>query len=229
MASSDYDFNITRNDIVRAALRKIGAGAQDAPASSSQLTEAVQTLNVMVKSWQSQGVFLWTESWKKIDMVASTAEYVLATAFTDANIFNIRSAYLRQGGDTDLAVDIITQEQYAAIPDKTVTGRPYSLVFNRDLTPSVTLYPVPSDSTYDLYLLCESKLKDFDSTTGNPDFPSNWMNALIYGLAAELADEYMIPLPERQWIRSLAGRYFIMAKQKSNSERSTYNYLEPSY
>ena len=42
--------------------RKIGAGAQDAPASSSQLTEAVQTLNIMVKSWQSRGVFLWNQS-----------------------------------------------------------------------------------------------------------------------------------------------------------------------
>lgn len=33
------------------------------------------------------------------------------------------------------------------------------------------------------------RLQDFDASTDNPDFPARWMNALIWGLAAELAPE----------------------------------------
>ena len=51
---------------------------------------------------------------------------------------------------------------------------------------------------YDIYIRYQAPYEDFDSGTNEPDFPQEWFQALIYGLAYVLAPEYGVPLEERQ-------------------------------
>ena len=50
---------------------------------------------------------------------------------------------------------------------------------------------------------------DFDAASNNPEFPIEWGNVLVWGLAAELASEY--GLPERE-----QGRIWQVAEFKLN-------------
>lgn len=228
MASSTYDFTLNRNQIVNAALRKLGVlGLTESP-TAEMTANASEALNAMLKSWQSRGVLLSTESWQKIDLVSGTATYDLATEITDDDVFNIRQAYVRQGtGDSEL--DIISQAEYGRINVKTTSGTPFALVINRTTSPSVTLFPVPNSSTDDLYILCEEKLADMDSATASIPLESFWLNALIYGLAVEVGPEYGVISQIFQFLVQKAEREFRMAKSKTNNERVTYPHLAPSY
>lgn len=57
--SASYDFVVTRDDIISAALRKLGVLAEGQSPSTNQLTAASQALNVMLKAWKSDSLPLW--------------------------------------------------------------------------------------------------------------------------------------------------------------------------
>lgn len=57
--SGSADFNNTRNDIINAALRKLGQLAEGETATSQQISDASGDLNRLVKGWQAIGLHLW--------------------------------------------------------------------------------------------------------------------------------------------------------------------------
>ena len=51
---------------------------------------------------------------------------------------------------------------------------------------------------------CQFLPDDFDTAADNPEFPIEYGNALVWGLAAELASEYGLPPQEIQYLESKA-------------------------
>lgn len=60
--STSTDFIMTRDDIIRTALRRVGALAEGEQPSAQTMKDAATTLNLMIKYWQSKGINLWTLS-----------------------------------------------------------------------------------------------------------------------------------------------------------------------
>lgn len=52
----------TAKEIVRAALQEIGVADAEQPLDDIQFNDGIRDLNYMVKSWQSQGLHLWTKT-----------------------------------------------------------------------------------------------------------------------------------------------------------------------
>ena len=52
----------TARDIVNGALRLIGEVDANQSADASQTQDGLEALNYLVKSWQSQGLHLWTKT-----------------------------------------------------------------------------------------------------------------------------------------------------------------------
>jgi len=59
--SLSSDFDLTRNELLAAALRKVGAIAQGESASAEQVSEASEALNILVKN--IEGFRLWKREW----------------------------------------------------------------------------------------------------------------------------------------------------------------------
>jgi hypothetical protein len=57
--SGSYDFGITRNEIINAAFRLIGVLGTDQTASATMISEAAESLEMMIKAWQGRGYGLW--------------------------------------------------------------------------------------------------------------------------------------------------------------------------
>ncbi|MDB4312210.1 hypothetical protein N9937_02145 [bacterium] len=57
--SGTTDFNSTRDEIIRRALRIVGATPQGSTPSATEVTNAAEALNVFVKTLQNQGINLW--------------------------------------------------------------------------------------------------------------------------------------------------------------------------
>lgn len=59
-----YDFSMTRNQIVTAALRKINVAEQGQDPTATQISEGANRLNQIVMAWQNEGINLWTLDWR---------------------------------------------------------------------------------------------------------------------------------------------------------------------
>jgi hypothetical protein len=140
----------------------------------------------------------------------------LASAATSGNVVftytakinrpqRIISAYRRSISGQDTPIELIARGDYADLSNKSTTGKPIQAFFDPQLTAgSLYLWPTP-DLTTDVVRFWYSRpLEDFDAATDNPDFPIEWGEALIYGLAERLCDFYRAPIATKQMLKAEA-------------------------
>lgn len=187
--STSYDFTVTRNQIIARALRICGALAYGEDATPEQESQASEALNSFVKSLEGDGIRLWTTvnysgTLTSTGTIALNAEYV-----------GLESLFIRISG-ADTPMQMITAEDYDLIVDKSAAGQPEKAYWMHSASGG-TLYfhPIPATGdTYSIYGRMLRKLGDFDILSDNPDVPSNWLDAVVYGLAAQLSYEYGLDL-----------------------------------
>lgn len=225
MALAEYDFNLTRNEIIERAYRIIGKLSVGETMSAEMLQQAIIALNSMVKSWQSRNVFLWTLKDFTQTLTAGVTSYSLASS--DPPFYAIDSAYLRID-NSDRPMDVASWRQYTDIYDKTVAGDPTLVALNNAITPTMYVWPVPSQ-TRTMYFTGLVKLKDFDSAGQNPDFPVRYLEALTFGLAHKLACEYGLPIAERRELERLAQQEFGESKAGETRERAEFEFVSGAF
>ena len=222
MASTDFDFIQERNALIEQALGKVGALTLGEVMSAEQVLQGARVLNSMIKHWQSKHIHLWT-------IQEHTESAVAADSFalpTDPGVIAIdRAAYLND--TTEEPIKIISYREYKEIPDKDTAGNPTVICVAPEANPTAYLYPVP-DTALDIKLSLITRLKDWESNTESGGFISVWGDALVYGLASRLADDYGLPLAERQHYQRLAETYFLEAK-RLDRDWAESDFMEGSY
>lgn len=227
MAATEYDFSQTRDQIIKRALRIVGELADDSVPSSNALSDASDALNAMVKRWQNDSIFLWTVNMTTLTLAADTRSYSLPT---DPRILAIDAGYIVNPTTdlNDIKLRQISFSDYNDTYDKTSVGTPtHFSVDNVIPTPKVYLWPVPYQEMTFKYSGI-AYLKDMDSGTDAPNFPSRWIDALVYGLADALSDEYLLPMTERDRITSKAITYKTEGKL-GNRSTSESDFIEGAY
>lgn len=224
MSLAEYDFNLTRNEIVERAYRIIGKLSMGETMSADMMAQAVIALNAMIKSWQSRNVFLWTIREFTQSLVSNTPSYSLAAV--EPPVYALDSAYLRIDND-DRLVDVASWRQYTDLNDKTTKGDPTLVAINNAITPTLYVWPVPTQART-LYYTGIVKLKDFDSAGQTPDFPVRYLEAITFGLAHKLACEYGLPLQERRELERQAQSEFQEAKS-GERERAEFEFVTGAF
>lgn len=202
-----YDFIQTRDQIIKRALRIVGVLADGDTPTTDQVNNAADALNAMVKRWQNEHVFLWTLTDYQPTIVAGTPNYSLSAQ----NFNGIHKVFRRDSSGYDFQLEIIKYSEYLEIVTKSLQGYPEKVAFDGKLSSSIYLYPNPSQ-VFDIHVVGIKLLADFDAAGDSPDAGSNWIDALVYGLADSLADEYILPSTERQYIHAKAETFKQSAK-----------------
>jgi hypothetical protein len=206
MSPTDYDFNLTRTEVIDRAYRIIGALGPGQCANGNMQEQGRIALNSMVARWQSDHIFLWKQNTYTTALLTNTASYQLVS---DPEILTVDEAYIRiNNNDTEL--EIIGWDEYIDLPNKQNKGDPV-LIAVQPGTSFVTVYtyPVIDNATgKDLFFRVTEKLKDFDSASQSPEMRSAWLDALSYNLAYNLADEYSLSISERQHIGAKANEFY---------------------
>lgn len=68
-------YTVTRDDIIKAALRGVGKLAQGAVPSTEDFLNCAQALNLLVKNWMGKGATLWKIQELTLPLVASVVRY----------------------------------------------------------------------------------------------------------------------------------------------------------
>lgn len=280
--SGSVNFSVTRDDIIKASLRKIGQlGGGETPAADDT-TDAAFALNLMIKAWSVNGFQLFAQQqatvflqqnvhryllgpsgdhgthsytsttikvaaaanattidvvsttgmaasdyigfeldsgashWTTVSSVTDSDTVVIATGLASAAAVGnavwfyrtkmyrpLRIAYAYTSNldnNSDLEVEIIKErEEYFGIYDKTVNSNP-TRIYYEPLLSNGALYTNYEQTNVNevLKLVYQRPAEDFDAATDNPDFPQEFYENLVYGLAIRLAPDYGVPVVQRQ-------------------------------
>lgn len=189
-SSGTYAFSITNGEIVLDAYERCGLIASQL--EQKHFFTARRQLNLMLASeWSNRGINLWKVELISQLLTAGTAAYTLP-----ARVIMMLDAYrsTNQGAvdQTDIYISPISRDDYAAYPQKATSGPPNQYYFDRTITPTVTLYPVPdSADTYYLNYYAWVQAQDASITSGQtPDLPVRWYDVACAGLALRVSRPY---------------------------------------
>lgn len=182
-------FSESRDDLISESLENLGAiepgGIRDAT-NSNLFTMGERALNRLVKSIDTDGgVRLWHFQRRTYTTVAGTASFAVAS---DVLAVDGPCRYTRSGATAALQALPMSRDDYMALADRTTAG-PATQYYVESLLGTTTIYlwPVPADAgdTFE-YAAC-IRGADFVTGADTPDFPSEWLTCLVYGLTVELA------------------------------------------
>ena len=203
--SASTNFSVSRDDLIKGALRKIGVVAQGESPTADQITEGAFALNLLVKAWQADGMPLWALRTTTVPLTTDVNSYEIGTGKTvntDKPLKVIQAWNRNTTSNVDVPMRIITKQEYSILGNKTTAGNPIQ-VYYEPLRDSGILHVFPTPSATDasaqqLYITHQRPYEDFNASTDTPDFPQEWYMAVLYGLAVALASEYGLPIDQRQ-------------------------------
>ena len=193
-------------------------GIRNTSILQEHLESARMASNLMLGRWASQGVNLWAVDLQTTTLVQGTATYTV-----DASTVVMLDAYVTTGTGTSAINRIImpvSRTEYASYPNKTQQGFPTVFWFDRLLSPTVTLWPVPDGNEVSLSYYRVRQIQDANLQNGaQVEVPAYFLEAFSLGLAARLA---MIWAPDKvQLLKPAADEAYNIAAAQ-NIETSQY-------
>lgn len=90
----------------------------------------------------------------------------------------------------DIPITRISREEWINYPQKNQTGRPSSFYVNRQINPTITLWPTPTGPYNNLFYTRVCEMQDLGSLTQMPEIPQRFFEAFSTGLAFKLSPKY---------------------------------------
>ena len=137
---------------------------------------------------------------------------------------DVLEAVIRRSS-SDLGISRIGRGDYLDTPSKTTQGRPSQFYVDRLITPTITLWPSPENSTDELIYYRVRRIQDADAGVNTADIPFRFLPCLTAGLSYYLAIK---KAPQRiTLLKQIYDEEFMMAASE-DSERVALR-LVPSY
>jgi hypothetical protein len=229
-------WQMTSNEIIDAALRKIAAISSGVSATSANRTDALQALNAMLKTFQTKGMPLWAIKEHSFALTA-TRSYAIGAGQTVATPAPLKvvQAYIKHTTDlTSVPLLINNRNDYNTNqPASTTTGVPVELEYiipGQTQIGTIRIWPLPDSDTItnkQITLVYQRPFEDMVNTTDNVDFPQFWHEAIIYGLAVRIAPEFGVPIKDRTILKAEAKEFLDDALSFGTEEGSIF--VMPDY
>jgi hypothetical protein len=181
-----YNFNPGLGEITIYAYMNVGI--RPTALLQEHMEAARMAANMMCARWANQGVNLWAVDLIEVTLVAGQDTYPV-----DSNTVVMLDAYARHDDGTSPPIDRplmpISRSEYASYSNKTVQGAPTVFWFDRTLSPTFTVWPVPDGQTVQKIKYYRVRQLQDSSMAGNTqvEIPYLWLEAFADGLTYRLA------------------------------------------
>ncbi len=176
--SSSRDFDLDVGELIEEAYERCGLEMR----TGYDAKTARRSLNLMFADWANRGLNLWTVKQATVSVSSGTASYTLL----DATVVDLLEVVLRNSSGTDFTLTQMSRSEYLRIPNKTSTGQPSQYFFDRQVTPTITLWSTPDDS-YTLVFYYVRRIEDADALVNTTDAPFRFLPCMAAGLAYYIA------------------------------------------
>lgn len=221
--SGTTDFNPS---IANLTLYAFGlCGIRRTELTQQHMEDARLASGLMLTDWDNETPNLW-----KVDLVTQALTQGVASYNVDADTVTILDTYIRQNDGAsnqyDRIIWPISRTEYASQPNKLQQGTVTTFWYDRLISPTITLWQVPDNSTDELVYYRVTRLDDANQANGETvDLPSRWLNAFAYGLGARLADMYAPDRADRLLARATLA---LTTAKEQDTETNDTLYFGPS-
>jgi len=176
-------FTVTRDDIIKAALRNLGAlGVGETPITEDY-TNCSQALNIMIKGWAKKGLPLWVTTQLAIPLTAAKITYTIGPTAVPAYDVTalkplrlIEGTFIRDSNGVDTPLTLISRQEYNALGSKSSASVPNQVYYDPgDVFGTIYVFGYSVDATHTMYAQTQRQFYDMTSGSDNFDFPSEWL------------------------------------------------------
>ena len=224
--SGTTTWQMNRDAVITAALRKLAVISGNATPEAYQITNAAEALNAMIKGFYADGMPVWAIKSYTFTPVVGQALYQIGPSkeFAVPMPLKVLQAWRNTSSSvSNIPMNIYTNYNYDLLPLSNAQGTPINLYYQPLSTyGEINLWPKPQDTSVTITIRYQRPFEDMNASTDDFDFPSYWSEAIIYGLASRLAPEYGIPLQDRQVLKAEAKEFHETALLFGTEEGSFY-------
>jgi len=180
--SGSKDFELDVADYIEEAFERCGLELRTA----YDLRTARRSLNLLLAEWANRGLNQWTIQEKTIAMVEGTTTYNVDSSVSTAAI-DVLDAFVRQtvnSENSDIQMTRLSRSEYSAVPNKSTQGQPLQFFLDKQISPTISVYPTPDEtSKYTIHLNVLTRMDDVDAATNTLQMPFRFYPCLAAGLA----------------------------------------------
>jgi hypothetical protein len=174
--------------------------------------------NLLQVEWSNKGPNLWTVGEQIIPIDESAATYPIPS--TAIMVLNVTIGTGDPPNEQELTITPMTRQEYTMQPNKMQQGRPTSFWYDRQISPSITLWPWPNQA-YTMHVWSFGQQMDaVQRAAMQLEVPYRWLDAAAAGLAARLAVHYAQDLEEQR--QGQADKAYQIAATQDTEDGSIY-------
>lgn len=227
--SGTYAFDVTRDQVIDAALRTLGVLSAGESPTTEDRTNCAFALNLILKNLPIETWLLWCYVDIAIPLVTSTESYTIGPTGDVVGIrpLRIAKAWMRDPNNNDIPMTQLARQDYDMLTPKNAPGIPVNYYYDPQLINGVLhTWPVINEAGYTMYISVQRTIQDVASTgaasTETFDLPQEWFQPLRWMLADELSHEYVLNLQKVDMIHSRAEMWKEKMANYSREEEAVY-------
>jgi hypothetical protein len=187
-------------DLIASSLRLIGAIATGETMAANESADGLVILNQMLDGWNAERLMVFVITSNTFSLTPGTQTYTVGTGGN----FNIpRPARIARTSIVNLSnpvqplelpIDMLTFEQWQAIPVKNIQGSLPTVVYDDGAFPlrNLSYWTIPSVPV-NTVLYSWTLLTSFPDLSTDIEFPPGYFEAIRYNLAIRLGPEWLGP------------------------------------
>jgi hypothetical protein len=198
--SKTYDFNPSLGEMVLEAFSRIGVRPSEV--TQQHIQNARVSANLVLAEWGNLEPNLWEVGLQTSPLIQGTETYSV-----DSQTVTILDLYITtsiSGTPNDRYISPISRTEYASYPNKTQQGFPTVFWFDRLISPTITLWPVPDgNGPYVMNYYTVRQTQDAVLAGGKTvEIPYIWLDAFAAAMAWRLSEKYAPQLEQRMQQKS---------------------------
>lgn len=231
MTTSGQTINqLSGDDIINAAYRKLVVVGQGQVANAQQLIDGRQALNNLVAEFRTLGMSMWARKVYNLTPVTGTSVYTFGIGQTvnvpyPLHIYFVNMVPGPAPFGTQIEMNQLSFTDFDKLPLNS-QGTPVNFMYQPKINKGdFSVWPTPDASLpvgSFISITYQSPFEYFIAGVDTPDFPEEWNNALIYSLALTLSDENGISTMKQQWLEKMAEKHLATALSNGGEDASFY-------
>lgn len=188
MATSEtFNFNPSIGSLALNAFARCGVRRTEI--TPQHMDDVFLESNLLQSDWSADGIIWWTV--ERVDQPLTVGAPTYAIPVNTVSVLDVYITVDGAGGSNRL-ISPFSRTDYASLATPDQQGFPTSYWYNRALSPTITLWPVPDDTnTYTMSYYVYTQMEDAALRGGGQAaVPYWWLNAYIADLAHRLSRIY---------------------------------------
>lgn len=184
-------YSLNAGQMITQAYRKLGMLPSGGVPTADQMNQGIINLNLMLKSWQSDGINLWRLT--QVPVSVSPGQGTVNNPITiSPPVLNFDAARIVITPEPNLyerPMGRITYDQYMMYPNKQIAGSPSVICFDKQENISkFYIYPL-FQYPGTINMTVARPVLDVTQASDTIDAPIEWQEGIVWSLADRLMDD----------------------------------------